>query len=115
MDQDLAMWNAIVAAVLPMIIALIQQPTFPRWARATITLVVCAIGGLVTTYVTDQWNSEDVVTSVLTIFAAVLAFHTAFFKPTGITDAIENATSKAIHKGNEPPPTAAPTTPANQP
>ena len=57
------------------------------------TLVICVIGGVVTSLLTDEWNPEDVVTSVLTIFAAVLAFHTAFFKPTGITDAIERATS----------------------
>lgn len=104
MPENLLMWNAIVAAGLPMLLAILQQPTFPRWARATITLVASIIGGLATTYFSGQWNPEDVVTSVLTIFAATLAFHTAFFKPTGITDAIENATSSS----SLPPPVSGP-------
>lgn len=101
MPQNLLMWNAIVAAGLPMLLAIIQQPTFPRATRAVITLAACIVGGLATAFFNGQWHSEDIITSVLTIFAATLAFHTAFFKPTGITDAIENATS-----ATSPPPGA---------
>jgi ABC-type uncharacterized transport system permease subunit len=112
MDQDLVMWNAIVAAVMPAIVALVQQPNWEKWLRATVTLVACLIGGLATTYFTDQWNAEDIVTSVLMVFAATLAFHASFFKPTGISDAIEGRTSPhsplAEHPSDPPPPPVAP-------
>ena len=58
-----------------------------------------------TTLFVSGWDNEDIVTSVLTVLTGVIAFYVGFFKPTGITEVIENGTSPG---GGSKPPEPAP-------
>jgi peptidoglycan/LPS O-acetylase OafA/YrhL len=99
---NLAMWSLIVGFVLPIIIPVIQQPGWAKWARATVTLViVLAVGGL-TAYFNGDLNGQDWITSALIVFVAAITAYKGFFQPTGIAPMIETMTSpKPLPEGVE--------------
>jgi hypothetical protein len=88
------MWNLIVGFVMPILIALLQQPGLKNWIRATITAVVSIVAGFLTAYFNNQLDFQNIVSSVLVVGVAAITFYKGFWKPTGVAPAIENATSK---------------------
>lgn len=92
--SNLVMWNLVVGFVLPMLIAVLQQPRFSKQSRAIITAVVCALGGAGTAYFNEDFQAGDVVGSILIVAVATITFYKGFFQPTGVSGAIESATSK---------------------
>ncbi len=95
--SNLVMWTMIVGFVMPPIISVIQQPSFSQPVRAILTAILSVIGGGLTAYFNDQFNTEDVVGSILVTGVAAITFYRGFWKPTGVSPAIENATAR---KGN---------------
>lgn len=94
-------WALIVGFLLPLLIAVLQQPGFPKWARATIMAVVCIVGGLVTVTVTGGFHSaHGVIAELLLVALAAIAFYEKWWKQIGATQRIELATTpkKARHK-----------------
>lgn len=91
--DNLTMWSLVVGTLLPMLVAVIQQPRWPDWFRAIVTVVVCLLVGAVTAYLEGGLNLQDWVSSALVILVAALATFRGFWKPTGVADSIESATS----------------------
>lgn len=92
--SNLLMWNLVIAFFMPLVVAAVQQPTWPSWLRVVVSGVAAVIGGLGTAYFNDDFNTGDIVGSILVVLVATIAFYKNWWKPTGVASAIENATSK---------------------
>lgn len=97
--SNLVMWSLIVGFLAPPVISVIQQPKWSDTARAVFTSIFAVVAGGATAYFNGEFRAGDIVGTILVIGVAAITFYRGFFKPTGISPAIENATSKT-------PPTA---------
>ncbi len=89
------LWALILGSVAPPFIAIIQQPAWPKPARSAVTVAVCLVLGLVTSYVNDEWAGRSVVSAILLTLVAAWSSYGRFWKPLGAARAIEEATSPA--------------------
>ncbi len=76
-----------------MVIAFVQQPRWPEWFRAVVTLVSCLALGAGTAYFEGTLDFKDWVGSSLTILVAALTTYQNFWKKTGVAPAVEKVTS----------------------
>jgi hypothetical protein len=97
---DSASWALILGVISPLFLSIIQQPGWSRTIRSIVTLFASIIIGIVTVLAN---GGMDDVSGVLGIIALVLvAANTAyrnFWEPTGITPAVESATSGGKRRG----------------
>lgn len=90
---DLQMWTLITGALLPPVIAILQQPKFRNGLRAFLTGAVCCAVGFVTVYIQGDLSGKRIVSAILTVAVAALSTYQGFWKPSGIAPAIEKATA----------------------
>ncbi|MGW2936090.1 hypothetical protein ACWDA7_30530 [Streptomyces sp. NPDC001156] len=87
------LWAAALGYVLPLAIAVVNQPRWRGWVKGLLMLVVAAGDGAGTAYFGDQFHGRSVVSTVLIAAIAIgVAYHTVW-KPSGIAPALERATS----------------------
>jgi hypothetical protein len=92
---DLAMWTAIVSFFMPLVISVVQQPSWTQRTRALVGAVTSGIAGLGTVYFTTPqlFDTRLTPTVVLTVIMASIAAYRGFWKQTGTSPAIEKATT----------------------
>lgn len=90
---DLVMWSGLVGFGLPPIVAIINQPSWPGWARAFVTVVLCVLAGGGTAWFEGSLTDARWTTAVLIVLTAAVASYRMFWRPSQITDKIEKATS----------------------
>lgn len=90
---DLAMWNLLLGFLLPLVVAIVQQPKFSDPARALVTFVACVFAGAGTAYFEGSFTGRGIVSSILLTLVVALTTHRNFWKPSGVTPRIEAATS----------------------
>ena len=54
--------------------------------------VLCIPAAVLVIYVMGYWRAEDLLRTFLIIFAAAIAFHRFYYKPSGLSDKIAEAT-----------------------
>lgn len=91
--NDAQLWALLVGTGAPPFIAIIQQPTWPKPVRASITILVCLILGVMTSYVNGELAGRSVVTAILLCLVAAWSSYGRFWKPIGAAGAIEMLTS----------------------
>lgn len=96
--DNLTMWTLIVGFILPNVIAVVQRPSFSKRVRTVVTALFCAAGGAGTAYFNGEFNAKDIVTSMLIVGVATITFYQGFWKPSGVSPAIEDKTSGS-HQG----------------
>lgn len=91
--NDLLMWNALVGAVLPAVIAFINQYHWSPQAKGIVSLLVSILAAGGTAWFNGAFTGRGVLSSILVV--ATLAYNTyrTFWQPSGIAPAIEKATS----------------------
>lgn len=88
------MWAFLVGALLPPFVAIIQQPTWPNWFRATVTVVICIVAGVIAVYLTGDFDlDKELVGVILRILVAAQATYVAFWKNTKFVPALEHKTA----------------------
>jgi amino acid transporter len=98
------MWSLLIGAVLPPLLAVVQQPKWPDWLRALVTLLVCVVVGLGNVYLNgDLTHATSVVEAILLVLVAALSTYKGLWKPTGVADKIESATSPGQGYHNNQP------------
>lgn len=90
---NLVLWSTIVGFFAPPVIAIVQQAKWSNRVRAAVTFALAALAGAGTAYFQGDLTGRRFVESGLIILVAGIATFQGFWKPTGITPAIENATS----------------------
>jgi len=96
--SDLQMWELIVGFLsATLVLPMIQQPHWSSRRRCLVTVVYSIVAGLVTAYLTGAFAGvHDVhaaISSVLWTLLSAIGFYKGVGQPSGISPAIENATS----------------------
>lgn len=93
MSNNLEMWSLIVGFVSPIVLAIVQQPSWKQPMRAFVTFVWALLAGGGTTYFSGEWTGHSFVASVLVVLVTAISTYVGFWKRTGIAPGIEGATS----------------------
>ena len=88
----------LVASIMPPIIAIITRTSWTAELKQLASLFVCLIAAAGSAYLAGQLNLANLSTSAVTIVLISEALYQKFYKPLGITDAIET------HVNTDPPP-----------
>jgi len=87
------MWALIVGFLLPPLLAIIQQPSWPAPVRSVVAFVACAAAGAGTAYFQGDLTGERFVEAGLVVLVTSIATYKGFWKPTTVAPKVENATS----------------------
>lgn len=93
MLTDLEMWSALVGALLPPVVALVNRSTWPKAWRLAMAVVCCLVAAGITCWVRGELNHDSYAHSVLLVLTATLATYHWAWRPSTIAPAIEAATS----------------------
>ena len=92
---DLAMWTAIVSFFMPLLISVVQQPTWTARTRSLVAAASSAVAGLGTVYFTspDLFDTRVTPTVVLTVIMGSIAAYRGFWRTSGVSPIIEEKTT----------------------
>ncbi len=94
MNENLVQLSVVVGVFFPILAALVKQQGWSTSVNAVVSTVLAGIAGFVTVALSDTGVSfETWGTSSVAIFIAAVAAFRGFYSPTGIDEAIKNATS----------------------
>jgi VIT1/CCC1 family predicted Fe2+/Mn2+ transporter len=95
---DAERWAFIVGFFLPVAIAVIQQAGWSERVRAVVAFLACVVAGLGTAYfggdLSGSVDPRSVISDVLIVLVTAISTYKAFWKPTGVAPAVEEATSR---------------------
>ena len=97
--SDLEMYSLLLGAFLPLAIAVVQQQGWSDRLRAVVSFLISAAAATGLVYFQGDFTGRRLVSSVLLVLVTALATHRNFWKQTGITPAIEEATSPSPNEG----------------
>lgn len=90
---DLQMWTLIVGFFAPLLVSVLRQPWMTRRWRLALVVAASLVLGIVTAYLTGQFTGRSAVSAVLVVLVVSIAMYEGLWKGTGVTDAIEAATT----------------------
>lgn len=85
-------YTAVLGVLLPLLIAAINRAGWPAPAKSSMALAVCLGAAALELVVKGQWALTNFGGNLLTIFFLVVTSYQGFWKPTGISDAVEKRT-----------------------
>lgn len=100
--NDLEMWSGLVAFLLPLVIAVVQQPHFPPILRVIVMVVFCVVAALVTAALQGNLDWNRWYHSVLIIAIGTIAFYSGVWKPALVAPKLERATSTRRNPTKKP-------------
>lgn len=95
------MWSALVGALLPPLIAVVNQARWPSWGRAMAAVLSSLVAAGITCLFNGELSTADVTHSALVVMTATLAAYHAFWKPSNIAAALEIKTSVPVKRSVE--------------
>ena len=93
MDTNLAMWGLVVGFLSPLVISVIQQPSWSQQVRSLVMFAFALVAGFGTAWLGGQLNGTDITTSVLIVMVTAISTYEGLWKKTGLASVIELATS----------------------
>ena len=93
MDSNLVMWAAVVGFVMPPLLAIVQQPGWTAQVRSIVMFVASIVAGAGTVYFMGQWDTTNLVTTILFVTVTAIATYKGLWVPTKVAPAIEVKTS----------------------
>ncbi|MDP9145673.1 MAG: hypothetical protein M3N43_13455 [Actinomycetota bacterium] len=90
---DLVLWSAAVGALLPPVVAIVNQPRWPSWLKGTVAVTASVAAGAVTATLSGQLTGKSWLSSALIVVTLAIGSYEKFWKPSTIAPRIENATS----------------------
>jgi len=79
--------------LLPPFVAIVQQPRWADWLRATMTAVICVAVGYLEARLSGTLDTRDILRGVLLILIAANSTYRGFWKPIGVAETIEHVTN----------------------
>ena len=79
--------------LLPPFVAIVQQPRWADWLRATMTAVICVVVGYLEARLSGTLDTRDILRGVLLILIAANSTYRGFWKPIGVAETIEHVTN----------------------
>jgi hypothetical protein len=90
---DLVTWSALLGTLLPPVVAVVNQAHWPSWLKGMVAVIVSIVTGAITAAGTGQLTGKTWVQATLIVAGATFTAYHFWWRPTGISDAIERATS----------------------
>ena len=90
---NLAQWSAIVAFVIPLVMALLNQTQWAAHIKAALFFAVSLVAAGGTAYFQGDLTGKRWLDSALIIVPAAAAFYHGFWKPVGIAPKLEEITT----------------------
>lgn len=89
------MWAIVVGFLMPLILAVWEQPNWSDPVRALWAAFWCILAGVITVYFNGGLALDQVhiATTILLVLLSAIGFYKGFWKPTGVAPNIENTTS----------------------
>lgn len=87
------MWNLIVGFVLPPALSIVIQSAWSERLKAIVAFVACAVAGAGVAYFQGELTGQRFVEAGLVVLVTAVATYRNFWKPTGISPAIESRTN----------------------
>lgn len=87
------LWATIIGFMLPALISFINQAKWSSQVKGVVALASSVVAGAGTAYFAGQWNSEDVVRSIMIVLILSQVAYATFWKPTNIASSIERDTT----------------------
>ena len=91
--DDLTLWSTFIGAVLPPLIALVNQARWSPAMKFIVAVLTSIITSAVTVWLKNEFNPHNWFRSALVIALAALTTYHVAWKPSGIAPSIEVATS----------------------
>lgn len=95
---QLTAWVLALGLALPLLTAIVQQPSWPKWLRVVVAVVAAVLSGLgvwVANHGLDFSSPAAIVSTVLGVLAASQIAYQGIWGPSGVASAIELASSPA--------------------
>lgn len=90
---DLEMWSLVVGFALPPVLSVVMQSDWSQRLQAVVAFVACALAGAGTAYFQGDLTGERFVEAGLVVLVTTIATYKGFWKPTGVSPAIETKTN----------------------
>lgn len=94
MDSNLVMWAGVVGFLMPPLLAIVQQPGWSSGLRSVIMFVASLIAGAGTVFFMGQWDTTNLVTTILFVMVTAIATYKGLWQTTNVAPKIEAATSR---------------------
>lgn len=98
----------VAGGLTPLVLSVLNQPFLSKAQKHAVALVGSGAVGLLTVYLAGQFDTSDLVTTLPLVYAACQAAYHLFWKPSGVTSTIEDATSvsdgEVVENYDAPPP-----------
>ncbi len=95
---DLIMWSALVGALLPPVVAIINQPRWPAWLKGAVAVGTSVVVGGVTAALQGDLTGRSWVSSALIVATLAIGSYHQLWKPSTIAPKVEEATSGGRHR-----------------
>lgn len=83
----------LVGSLIPAGIAVINQRDWSSEVKGAVAALCCVLAAAVLAYTQGVWDAGDVLRSALIVFTLAQLLYATFWKPSGLADVIEHATS----------------------
>jgi hypothetical protein len=100
--------SAFVGLLVPLIVSFVNQSHWKSQVKGLVAIVISLVAAVVTSWAAGDLHGKSLATSFLIVLGATLSTYRIFWKPTGIADSVESATT--VHKtptATAPTPTTA--------
>ena len=91
--SDSGLLSLATGFLLPPFVAVLQQPRWPIWLRASVTAIICVGSGYLESRLSGTLDTRDITRMVLITLIAANSTYRGFWKPTGLAGTIEEATN----------------------
>ena len=93
MDSNLVMWGLVAGFFMPVLLAVVQQPGWSQPLRSIVMFVASLAAGAGTVYFAGNWDTENIVTTILLVMVTAIASYKGLWQPTAVAPKVEVATS----------------------
>ena len=96
MDQvpsNYVMWTGLVAFLLPPVLSIVMQQGWSAQAKSVVAFVACVVAAVGLAFWQGNLDGRDVAASALVIVTVAQATYQGFWRPSGISGAVESRTT----------------------
>ena len=89
-------YSLAIGSVLPGIISVIIKPSWSTRLQAVVAFVICLLASAGVVYATGETGGKDFVAVLAIVVTVTQSMYRAVWRPTGVSPAIEHATSGGV-------------------
>lgn len=93
MSEGLIVANILIGALLPHVVAVLNQSHWPAGTKSLIAFASCLVAAVISTAVDGNLDWENWTIAAGTIYALARTTYAGLWKPTGTVDAVETNTN----------------------